>query len=255
MKIRLRLFAAVGQMTGRKEIELELPEGSTVGLLRRRFVELYPRFTELSPSVMTSVNHEYAGDEHPLADEDEVAFIPPVSGGEGGSETPKSGWSHEGGSPSDSSSGGPAPAAGASLNGLKMFEIIETPISADRVIAKVNHNRAGAVLTFVGTVREYTRGRRTVHLEYEAYPEMAEAKMAQIAREIEEKWPGSRVAITHRVGKLDIGEISVVIAVATPHRAESFEAGRQAIERLKKIVPIWKKEVWEDGECWVGAQE
>lgn len=234
MKIKLRLFAAVAQMAGRKEIELELPEGSTVRLLRQRFGKEYPRFKELSPSVMTSVNREYAGDDHPLTDGDEVAFIPPVSGGgcEDGSRL---------GTPSSDEN--------------KMFEIVEAPISADEVIAKVNNNLAGAVLTFAGIVREFTCGRRTVHLEYEAYPEMAEAKMAEIAREIEEKWPGCRVAITHRVGKLDIGEISVVIAVAAPHRAKSFEAGRYAIERLKKIVPIWKKEVWDDGECWVGAQE
>ncbi|MCG0239192.1 MAG: molybdenum cofactor biosynthesis protein MoaE [Firmicutes bacterium] len=132
--------------------------------------------------------------------------------------------------------------------------MVAEPISPEAVAAKVADPTIGAVVTFIGTVREWTRGRQTIYLEYEAYPEMAVAQMERIAREIQEKWPGTRVAITHRVGRLQIGEASVVIAVGAPHRAEAFAACRHAIERLKQIVPIWKKEVWADGEEWVGSQ-
>ncbi len=117
----------------------------------------------------------------------------------------------------------------------------EEPLSADEVASRVTNPYSGATLVFVGTVREWTKGKRTTLLEYEAYPEMAVAQMQVIGREIEQRWPGARTAIVHRVGRLEVTEPSVIIAVATPHRADSFEACRHAIERLKQIVPIWKK--------------
>ena len=169
---------------------------------------------------MISVNHDYAAKEQIIHPGDEIALIPPVSGGE-----------------------------------EVLFEITTDPISADKVIAKVSNPMAGAILTFVGTVREFTYGKRTISLQYEAYPKMAVKKMKKIAEEIEDKWADTKVAITHRVGNLNIEDISVVIAVAAPHRDAGFEAGRYAIERLKEIVPIWKKEIWEDGEEWIGHQE
>jgi MoaE-MoaD fusion protein len=113
----------------------------------------------------------------------------------------------------------------------------------------------GATLTFIGSTREFTFGKRTVLLEYEAYTPMALAAMKQIGDEIENQWPGTLCAITHRLGKVGIGEISVVIAISAPHRAECYEASRFAIERLKQIVPIWKKEIWEDGSEWKGHQQ
>lgn len=137
---------------------------------------------------------------------------------------------------------------------MKYFEIAREPINIQQVIDKVVQREAGAITTFIGTVRELTHGKKTLYLIYEAYEEMAVKKLEQIGREIEEKWPGSMVAISHRVGKLDITDIAVVIAVSTPHRADAYEANRHAIERIKEIVPIWKKEHWEDGEEWVGNQ-
>ena len=137
---------------------------------------------------------------------------------------------------------------------MKFFEISKEPINTQSVIDKVVQREAGAITTFIGTVRELTHGKKTLYLIYEAYEPMAVKKLEQIGQEIEEKWSGSKVAITHRVGKLDITDIAVVIAVSTPHRADSYEANRYAIERIKQIVPIWKKEHWEDGQEWIGNQ-
>ncbi|MCL6574273.1 MAG: molybdenum cofactor biosynthesis protein MoaE [Bacillus sp. (in: Bacteria)] len=135
-----------------------------------------------------------------------------------------------------------------------MYAISKEPINIQAVIDKVVQREAGAITTFIGTVRELTKGKKTLFLVYEAYEAMAVKKLEQIGREIEERWEGSCVAITHRVGRLDITDIAVVIAVSTPHRADSYEANRYAIERIKEIVPIWKKEHWEEGEAWMGNQ-
>ena len=133
-----------------------------------------------------------------------------------------------------------------------MFKITKNVISADDVIRAVEAGDAGAIVTFLGTVRNNTDGREVVCLEYEAYPPMAEKKMAEIAREVHEKWGIDRVAMIHRIGRLEIGEVSVAVAVASPHRREGFEACHYAMNRLKQIVPIWKREVWRDGEAeWV----
>jgi molybdopterin synthase catalytic subunit len=134
------------------------------------------------------------------------------------------------------------------------FQISKEPIDIQSVIDKVVQRDAGAITTFIGTVRELTKGKKTLFLIYDAYEAMAVKKLEQIGREIEERWEGSQAAITHRVGRLNITDIAVVIAVSTPHRADAYEANRYAIERIKEIVPIWKKEHWEDGEEWMGNQ-
>jgi molybdopterin synthase catalytic subunit len=136
-----------------------------------------------------------------------------------------------------------------------VFRVTDQPLSVEAIARLVEHRGAGAVVVFVGTVRDSSEGRRVRYLEYDAYPEMAEATLRQIGDEIRQRWGLDRVAIVHRTGHLDIGEASVVIAVAAPHRVEAFQACRYAIDRLKAIVPIWKKEVWEDGESrWVGSE-
>ncbi|MDN4073722.1 molybdenum cofactor biosynthesis protein MoaE [Fictibacillus terranigra] len=137
---------------------------------------------------------------------------------------------------------------------MKSFEIVTEPILVQDIIDKVIRADAGAINTFIGTVREMTLGKRTTYLKYEAYVPMAEKQLAKIGDEISARWPGSNTAITHRIGSLDISEVAVVIAVSTPHRVESFDACRYAIERIKEIVPIWKKEHWDNGEMWVGDQ-
>ncbi len=135
-----------------------------------------------------------------------------------------------------------------------MIEITPKPIDVQPVIESAQRNTNGAVVTFLGTVRNNSEGKRVLYLEYDAYPAMAKKKLAEIADEIEVKWGIKEVSIVHRTGRLEIGEIAVVIAVGSPHRAEAFRACEYAIDRIKKMVPIWKKEAWEDGEVWVGLE-
>ncbi|MCM3773188.1 MULTISPECIES: molybdenum cofactor biosynthesis protein MoaE [Priestia] len=135
-----------------------------------------------------------------------------------------------------------------------LFEVVNQPIVVDEIIKKVSRRDAGAITTFIGTVREFTKGKKTLSLEYQAYVPMAVKMLSQIGDEIQEKWPDALTAITHRIGKLDITEVAVVIAVSSPHRKAAYEANEYAIERIKQIVPIWKKEFWEDGTKWIGDQ-
>lgn len=133
-------------------------------------------------------------------------------------------------------------------------EITKEPINTQKIIDKVVQRKAGAITTFIGTVREWTHGKKTLYLVYEAYESMAVKKLEQIVSEVKERWPGAEMAISHRIGKLDITDIAVVIAVSTAHRKDAYEANSYAIERIKEIVPIWKREHWEDGEEWIGNQ-
>lgn len=136
----------------------------------------------------------------------------------------------------------------------ELFSIVDVPIITDDVIQKVKSVNVGAITVFIGTVRELTNGKKTLFLEYQAYESMAVKKLAKIGEEIIEKWPNTKVAITHRVGKLNISDVAVVIAVSSSHREAAYEANAFAIERIKQIVPIWKKEYWEDGTKWIGDQ-
>lgn len=223
MEIEVLFFAGIAEATGMRRTVLAVDEGITVGKLIDQLCERHPEAAPLIRRSVVSLNQEYASADQIVRPGDEIALIPPVSGGEEADEG--------------------------------LFFVTEKPLSADRMIRLVSNPRAGAVLTFVGTVREWTEGKRTLYLEYEAYQPMAEKKMKEIADEIRRRWPDARVAMAHRVGRLEIGEISVIIAAAAPHRGEAFAAGRYAIERLKEIVPIWKKEVWADGSEWKGPQK
>jgi molybdopterin synthase catalytic subunit len=136
--------------------------------------------------------------------------------------------------------------------GSSNFWLTNEPLKAEDVVTRVEDPGCGAICTFIGTVRAENEGRLVSYLEYEAYPGMAEAKMAEIAGEIREKWGLTNVSMVHRLGRCDIGEASIIIAVSSPHRVASFEACHYAIDRVKQIVPIWKKEVWDDGEVWIG---
>lgn len=226
MKITLRLFASVREIVGAAELVLEAPDGCTLGQLVQGVGETYPRLKPLAPALMLAVNREYRTADHRLADGDEVGLIPPVSGG----------------------------AAGAAAAGERdLYRMTDRPLSLDALARHVGARTSGAVAGFLGIVRETSRGRQVTHLEYEAYPEMAEAKLRQIGEEIRARWPVDAVAIEHRTGRLGIGEASVAIAVASPHRHEALGACAYAIERLKEIVPIWKKEVWADGSEWIGS--
>lgn len=213
MRIKVRLFAAYREAIGRGEMSLEVEDALSPLDLWRRLGEEHPPLLEFGPSFLVAVNGEYAPLDKPLKEGDEVAFIPPVSGGS--------------------------------------FRVTDEEIRVQELIDEVRSEEAGAIVLFLGTPRRRSRGREVEYLEYEAYPEMAEAKLREVGREIKERWGLDRVAIVQRMGRVDLGEASVAIAVAAPHRREAFEAARYAIDRLKEIVPIWKKEVWEGGEEWI----
>jgi MoaE-MoaD fusion protein len=217
VKVRVRLFAAVKDIVGQREVSLDLPEGTTAAELLDRFAGDYPRLRGLIPSLLFAVNREYVEGTRMLAEGDEVALIPPVSGG------------------------------------ADLYEVTEAPLSLDALARTVGQNTSGAVASFLGIVRGFARGRKVRYLEYDAYPEMATASMRQIGDEIRARWPVDTIAIVHRIGRLTIGEASVAIGISSPHRREALEACAYAIERLKEIVPIWKKEVWTDGAEWIGS--
>lgn len=217
MKVRVRAFAGAREALGQRELVLELADDATVaGLLDRLFAER-PGLLAMKASLRVAVNREYAEAEHRLADDDEVALIPPVSGG------------------------------------LDRYEVTDRPLALDPLVQTVSRSTSGAVASFLGIVREFSRGRRVQSLEYEAYPEMATAMMRKLGEEIRSRWPVDEVAMVHRTGRLTIGDASVAIVVAAPHRKEALEACAYAIERLKAVVPIWKKEVWTDGAEWIGS--
>ncbi|HEY8449264.1 MAG TPA: molybdenum cofactor biosynthesis protein MoaE [Bacillota bacterium] len=238
--VRVRLFAAIAEAAGTRELTLTLPAGSRLGEAIAELARAVPAVAPWTQRVALARNHVYADPGEPLADGDEIALIPPVSGGEGGGEAV---------SAQGTRAGEQAPLAEADHG---RFLITEAPLDPSRVAALAGHRRAGAISLFCGTVREFTGERRTLRLEYDAYAEMAVKEMQRLAAEIRERWPGTRVAMHHRVGRLGIGEISVVVAVAAPHRSEAFTACRFAIDELKRRIPIWKKEVYEDGSEWVG---
>lgn len=216
MKVSVRLFASVREALGTNVLTLDLPEGATAGSLADEIRARYPRAREF-PEAMVSVNYEYVASEYRLLEGDEVALIPPVSGG-----------------------------------ALPHLEITKEALTAESVERLVRSPECGAVTVFLGTARRFSRGREVEYLEYEAYPEMAVRKLQQIVDEVRDRWGTDRVAVRHRVGRVELGEASVAIAVATEHRAEGFAACKHVIDRLKEIVPIWKKEVWVGGGEWVG---
>ena len=215
MRVVVKLFGAVREAAGAKELSLDLPEGACVADLRDRLSRDFPVFDAFGERLAVSVNLELVEFEAPLHEGDEVAFLPPVSGGAG------------------------------------TCSLAERSLDVGSVVARVSGPGVGGIVTFVGTVRDRARGRSIRHLEYEAYPEMAEREMQKIADEAGRRWPGTRVAIAHREGHLEVGEIAVVVVAAAPHRAEAFAACRFAIDTLKQTVPIWKKEIATDGEFWV----
>jgi molybdopterin synthase catalytic subunit len=205
----VRLFAGLRERAGTGERALDVPAGA-------RVTDVWPllELGEEPPGLLYAVNREYAEAGAELRDGDEIALIPPVSGG--------------------------------------AFRLSGEPIDPASVIREVSDERAGGIATFIGTTRVHSRGRTVDHLEYDAYEGMAEKVMAELAENLKRTYDICEVAITHRVGRVGIGELSVVIAVSAPHRADALAACKEAIDRLKETVPLWKKEVYEGGEAWIG---
>ncbi len=217
MKTTVRFFAAARERSKRATLELDLPSGATVADLTKALLLEIPELAPLMPKLRIAVAEEFANPEDVIPEGAEVALIPPVAGGSGG-----------------------------------LFRLQDTPLSLQEAIDAVASVSQGGLVTFSGAVRDHSKGKRVTRLDYEAYGPMAQKKLAQIGDEAREKWPGTQVAVLHRLGTLVPGELAVVIAVSAPHRKEAFRACEYVIDRLKEDVPIWKKEFAEDGEVWVG---
>ncbi len=218
MRVRVRLFASYREAAGVGWMDLELGGGATVRDAVAAVLKEHPLVAE-GRQVVIARNQEYVDADAALADGDEVALIPPVSGG--------------------------------AVRAEPRVAVREDALSVDVVVDAVRGPGMGGIVVFLGTVRDRSRGKRVTRLEYEAYAAMAEAKMRQIASRLETEHEGLRIAMHHRVGHLPVGEVAVVIAAAAPHRDAAFAAARAAIDDLKRIVPIWKREHFEDGAVWV----
>lgn len=215
MQVTVRLFAALRERAGRGAIDLDLPDGATAA-------DVWPGLAlgDEPPGLAVAVNQAYAGRDTVLADGDEVALIPPVSGG--------------------------------AVSDDVLVALSAEPLDLGSVAARVADPGAGAVATFTGTVRDSSRGRPVSWLEYEAYEPMARAELERIAREAAGRNGCLRVAVAHRTGRVGLGEPSVIVAVSAAHRAAALTACREVIDELKRTVPIWKKERYADGEEWIG---
>jgi len=225
MRIRVLFFGQLKDIVGIAQEEAELSEGARVEDLFERYGRRFPKLAEFRPSIAASVNQEYAGWSVPLAAGDEVAFLPPVSGGQ--NQTAVSG---------------------------DIFQLVRERIDSHRIAENLKAPVDGALVVFDGFVRNSFKGQPTEYLVYEAYEPMAYAKMREIGAQIHEKFPIHRLAIVHRLGRLEIGETSVLIAVSSPHRAAAFDACRYGIDTLKRTVPIWKKEHFVGGAVWAEGE-
>ncbi len=230
MRVTIRFFATLRDRVGVDRAEVELADGATVATLLKYLGETYPKLAPALGTSIVAVNHDYAFAENPLSEGDEVGLFPPVSGGSG----------------VDGGEGWP-----------EVFAITAEPLDIDAIVNAISLPQTGAVCVFTGMVRGITRtseGRLdTDYLRYEAYQPMAEKKLRQVAREIRERYPLVQgIALVQRIGRLDVGEVTVLVACAGGHRHDGiFEAARYGIDRLKEIVPVWKQEVGPDGQSWV----
>jgi len=228
MKLRVLYFAVFREKLGREDDILALPAGSCVRDAIDALAARHDAIANLRGKFRVAVNQDFADDDRALAEDDELALIPPVASG---ADTP-------------------SPHAGHHVD--RHVQLLATPLSLDRCLAAVGGPGVGGIVTFTGMVRRHSRGALIDHLAYEAYGAMAVREMTRLCDEIEAELAGTRLAVEHRVGRLEVGDLAVVIAAAAAHRAEAFTACRAMIDRLKDRVPIWKKEVGDDGAEWIG---
>jgi molybdopterin synthase catalytic subunit/molybdopterin converting factor small subunit len=222
MKIGVLFFGVLKDAAGRSTETIDLPEGARLTELLLYYANQSPRFEALAPSLAISVNQEYSGTDRVLREGDEVGFLPPVSGG--------------------------------LLDEIGEIRIVREPIDTDAMMHRLKRPSDGAVVIFDGVVRDNTRGRRTLYLDYEAYEAMALKQMESLSAAARARFEIRAASIVHRIGRLQIGETSVLIVVASAHRNAAFEACRWIIDTLKKTVPIWKKEYFEDGAVWANGE-
>ncbi|MGH9647303.1 MAG: molybdenum cofactor biosynthesis protein MoaE [Bryobacteraceae bacterium] len=230
MRIRVLFFGVLRDIVGLREDSVEIPDGSHLGSVFEHYAGKCPRLREMSASLVLALNQSFSEPGAPLSEGDEVALLPPVSGGSAVfTQVVEDPDGH-------------------------FFAITRDPIDSLALAHRLQRGEDGAVVTFEGITRNNTKGRPTRYLEYECYEAMAIKMMAQIGREIAGALPIGRIGMIHRLGRLEIGEASVAIVAAAPHRKPAFDAALEGINRLKKLVPIWKKEYFADGEVWVDGE-
>jgi len=228
MQIRVLFFGMLKDLAGRSSDSLSLPEHATLRDVLRHYEERMPRLQAMMPSIAMSINQEYAWPESRLKTGDEIALLPPVSGGSLGATT--------------------------EIQHRHFAAIVREKIDSQALLDRIKQPEDGAAVLFEGVVRNHTLGRRTLFLDYEAYEEMALKQMEALAEQALADFPIRDLAMVHRVGRLEIGEVSVAIVVASAHRSAAFEACRWLIDRLKSTVPIWKKEHFVDGAVWANGE-
>jgi molybdopterin synthase catalytic subunit len=227
MRVNVLFFGILKDITGRAEDTVELPAGTTVADLFESYFQRFETLRDKRSSILFARNREFAPPDTTLTDNDEVAFLPPVSGGS-------------------------VPALPEAEG--HVFAIVRDAIDSRQLVKALQRPEDGAVVVFDGVVRNNTKGRATTHLEYECYEQMALPQMARIGREIAAQFAIGRIGMVHRLGRLEIGEASVVVVATAPHRKPAFDAALEGINRLKREVPIWKKEFFADGAVWVDGE-
>ena len=247
--VHLLFFGAARDAVGQGEVDFVLQGRPTAARAFAQVLERFPDLNRFGRSLLFAVNQEYAQADRVVQNGDELAVFPPVSGGAGSADTGTADTGTAGVSPASTSN---------STNPIgqvhDFFELTTDPIDLGSVARRIVLPECGATVTLDGYAREWTRGRRTLYLIYEAYAPMALSELARLGREAHQRFEIAHIGIVHRTGRLEIGETSVVIAVSAPHRRAAFEACEWAIKELKRTVPIWKKEIFADGEVWVEGE-
>ena len=227
--VKVLFFGMLKDIVGRSEDQFEASEGDRLGAIFDRYAYQFPRLRQLESSIVLARNQQFCGRDSDIADGDEIAFLPPVSGGAGA-------YTHEIGEE------------------RCFFALTRDPIDTAAISRSILRGEDGAIVNFEGVVRNNTKGRATRYLDYECYEPMAIRIMADIGRDLAATMPIGRIAMVHRLGRMNIGETSVAVIVTAPHRRPAFEAALEGINRLKRLVPIWKKEYFADGEVWVEGE-
>ena len=231
VRVKVLFFGMLKDIVGRSEDQIEVADGARLDAVFTRYALQFPHLTDLESSIVLACNHEFCDRSALIREGDEIAFLPPVSGGSGR-------YTHE---ISDSDTG-------------SFFALTRQTIDTPAIGRQLLRGEDGALVDFEGVVRNNTKGRATKFLDYECYEPMAVKTMAEIGRQIADAYAIGRIAMVHRLGRLQIGEASVAVVVAAPHRKPAFEAALEGINRLKRLVPIWKKEHFADGEVWVEGE-
>ena len=234
MRVKVLFFGMLKDIVGSSEEQLIVSEGAQLETIFDHYAGLFPRLREMASSIVLARNHEFSPISTNVSEGDEVAFLPPVSGGSRATERQ---YTHE-----------------IQDAGGHFFALTRQPLDTRTIITRLTQGEDGAVITFEGVVRNNTKGRRTLYLDYECYEPMAVKTLAEIGRALAGEYAISRIALVHRLGRMEIGETSVAVIVTAAHRKAAFDAAFEGINRLKRLVPIWKKEYFVDGEVWVEGE-